>query len=122
MRLHSRLGSGLLAFIATLLPSVLHSQEHAHAQQVGKLGRVVFPVSCRPAAQKRFEHAMAVLHSFWWEEGDRAFGEVLAADSTCTMAHWGIALNAWGNPFAGGPIGSGLTKGAEAAARASAMP
>ena len=65
---------------------------------------------------------MAVLHSFWWEEGDRAFGDVLEADSTCAMAHWGIALNAWGNPFAGGPTGPGLTKGAEAAARASAMP
>ena len=48
---------------------------------------------------------MAVLHSFWWEEGDRAFGAVLAADSTCAMAHWGLALNAWGNPFAGGPAG-----------------
>jgi hypothetical protein len=65
---------------------------------------------------------MAVLHSFWWEEGDRAFGEVLKADSTCTMAYWGIALNAWGNPFAGGPSGPGLQKGAEAAARASAFP
>ena len=65
---------------------------------------------------------MAVLHSFWWEEGDRAFGDVLAADSSCTMAQWGIALNAWGNPFAGGPSGPGLAKGVEAAARALAMP
>src|ERR671916_154971 len=122
MRLHSRLGSGLLAFIATLLPSLLHSQEHGHAHQVGKLGRVMFPVSCNPAAQKKFEHAMAVLHSFWWEEGDRAFGDVLAADSSCTMAYWGIALNAWGNPFAGGPSGPTMVKGAEAAARATALP
>jgi hypothetical protein len=65
---------------------------------------------------------MAVLHSFWWEEGERAFGDVLQADSTCAMAYWGLALNAWGNPFAGGPTDSGLTKGAEAAERASALP
>jgi hypothetical protein len=65
---------------------------------------------------------MAVLHSFWWEEGDRAFGDVLKADSTCAMAHWGIALNAWGNPFAGGPTGDRVSKGAGAAARASALP
>ena len=122
MRLFAPLAAGVLASVATLLPSLLHSQEHGHAHQVGKLGRVVFPVSCTPAAQKKFEHAMAVLHSFWWEEGDRAFGDVLAADSSCTMAHWGIALNAWGNPFAGGPVGPGLTKGSEAAARAAAMP
>src|SRR5919112_6072381 len=122
MRLYRRLGSGLLASLATLLPSMLHSQEHGHAHQVGKLGRVVFPVSCTPVAQRKFEHAMAVLHSFSWEEGDRAFGDVLAADSTCAMAHWGMAVNAWGNPFAGGPSGPGLAKGIEAAARASVMP
>ena len=123
MRLYSRFATGLLAFAATLLPSTLLSQEHGHAHQVGKLGRVVFPVSCTPAAQKKFEHAMAVLHSFWWEEGDRAFGDVLAADSTCAMAHWGMAVNAWGNPFAGGPgTPAGLARGAEAAARAAVLP
>ncbi|HEX6432821.1 MAG TPA: hypothetical protein VFZ87_01195 [Gemmatimonadales bacterium] len=112
-----------LAITATLaLPASLFSQEHEHSHQLGRLGRVTFPVSCNPAAQQRFEHAMAVLHSFWWEEGDRAFGDVLAADSTCAMAHWGIALNAWGNPFAGGPTGDRVGKGAEAAARASALP
>ena len=116
-------GSLRFAIAASMaLPSTLVSQEQEHGHQIGRLGRVVFPVSCTPAAQQRFAHAMAVLHSFWWEEGDRAFGAVLAADSTCTMAYWGIALNAWGNPFAGGPTGDRVTKGAEAAARASALP
>ena len=126
MRLRPRLGRRSLrvALAATVaFPSTLLSQEHGHHHQVGKLGRVVFPVSCNPAAQKRFEHAMAVLHSFWWEEGDRAFGDVLAADSTCAMAYWGIAVNAWGNPFAGGPVGAeALARGTQAAARASALP
>src|SRR5829696_7632562 len=124
MRLRSKLcgGSLRLAIAASVvLPSMLLSQEHEHKHNLGHLGRVVFPVSCTPAAQQRFEHAMAVLHSFWWEEGDRAFGDVLAADSTCTMAYWGIALNAWGNPFAGGPTGDVLGKGAAAAERASAL-
>ena len=113
----------LLAALAALTrPPMMPAQEHGHQHQVGQLGRVVFPVSCNRAAQKRFEHAMAVLHSFWWEEGDRAFGEVLTADSTCAMAYWGMALNAWGNPFVGGPTGSALAKGVDAAARASALP
>jgi len=38
------------------------------------------------------------------------------------MAHWGVALNAWGNPFAGGPSGAALARGAEAARRASSQP
>jgi hypothetical protein len=97
----------------------LSAQENGHH---GRLGRVRFPVSCTPDAQRRFQRAMAVLHSFWWEEGERAFGAVLAADSTCAMAHWGRALNAWGNPFAGGPAGPGLALGSRAAALAAARP
>jgi tetratricopeptide (TPR) repeat protein len=100
----------------------LGAQEHAEHLNLGRLGRVTFPVSCTAEARHRFEQAMAVLHSFWWEEGDRAFGAVLAADSTCAMAHWGRALNAWGNPFAGGPLGPTLALGAEAAALAAARP
>jgi hypothetical protein len=111
-----------LLVVLAALPAVLPAQEPEHHHTIGQLGRVVFPVSCSPVARQRFEHAMAVLHSFWWEEGSRAFGDVLAADSTCAMAYWGLALNAWGNPFAGGPTGAALTKGAEAAAHASALP
>jgi hypothetical protein len=117
--------AGPLALViaaGVMLPPMLSSQEHEHQHPAGRLGRVVFPVSCSPVAQRRFEHAMAVLHSFWWEEGDHAFREVLATDSTCAMAHWGLALNAWGNPFAGGPSGPALAKGVEAAARASSLP
>jgi hypothetical protein len=61
---------------------------------------------------------MAVLHSFWWEEGDAAFNRVLEAESDCAMAYWGLAMNAWGNPFVGGPTGPALARGAEAAAMA----
>jgi hypothetical protein len=98
------------------------AQEHEQHAHLGRLGRVSFPVSCTAEARRRFEEAMAVLHSFWWEAGDRAFGAVLAADSTCAMAHWGLALNAWGNPFAGGPTGPTLAQGIEAAARAASRP
>jgi len=69
---------------------------------------------------------MALLHSFWWEQGQAAFQAVADADSTCAMAYWGMALNAWGNPFAGGPGGNAgkgdpLRRGAAAAERASAL-
>jgi tetratricopeptide (TPR) repeat protein len=112
-----------LALSLTLLPPALAAQEHdhAHGAELGKLGRVVFPVSCAAEARPRFEHAMAVLHSFWWEEGDRAFGAVLAADSGCAMGYWGIALNAWGNPLGPGPTGASLEKGTRAVERASSL-
>jgi tetratricopeptide (TPR) repeat protein len=105
-----------------LVPTAKAQEAAAHDHGLGQLGRVTFPVSCTPEARRRFERAMAVLHSFWWEEGDRAFGAVLEADSSCSMAHWGRALNVWGNPFAGGPSGAALRQGAEMAARGAARP
>jgi hypothetical protein len=118
----ARLRLGLVLACAAPISLPAQEHDHTHGRDLGQLGRVAFPVSCAAEARPRFEHAMAVLHSFWWEEGDNAFGAVLAADSTCAMAHWGLALNAWGNPFAGGPTGAALTKGARAAAQASALP
>ena len=93
-----------------------------HPHGVGQLGRVTFPVSCTPEARRRFEHAMAGLHSFWFDEGARSFGAVLHADPSCAMAHWGIALNAWGNPFVGGPSGDRLVEGTKSAERAATIP
>jgi hypothetical protein len=104
---------------AAALP--LAAQHADHLPGSGRLGRVTFPVTCAADAPARFERAMAGLHSFWWEDGARAFGAVLAADSTCAMAYWGLALNAWGNPFAGGPAGAGGEMGARAAQRGLAL-
>src|SRR5438093_1610826 len=114
MLVASRLG--VCGALSLMLVAPVRAQEHEHGGAHGEaLGRVVFPVSCRPDAQARFERAMTLLHSFWWEEGARAFRAVAAADSTCAMAYWGLALNSWGNPFVGGPSGDNLRKGAAAA-------
>jgi hypothetical protein len=109
-------------FLVSFASSAKAQQLESHEHGTGRLGRVRFPVSCAPQAQKRFEQAMTVLHSFWWEEGDAAFARVLEVDPNCAMAHWGIAMNAWGNPFAGGPSGDRLTSGAHAASKAAALP
>jgi len=100
----------------------VRAQEHENGGAPGEqLGHVTFATSCRPDAQAQFERAMALLHSFWWEEGARAFRAVTAADSTCAMAYWGLALNSWGNPFVGGPVGENLRHGAAAAVVALAL-
>jgi hypothetical protein len=117
--MNPRISLGFLLVVGASAGSVA-AQAHPHARGE-HLGRVIFPVSCAPEARHRFERAMAVLHSFWWEEGPHAFGAVLDADSTCAMAHWGLALTAWGNPFAGGPGNELLRTGAEEAARAAAL-
>jgi tetratricopeptide (TPR) repeat protein len=109
-----------LLTLGSALPLFAQEHEHEHGPS-GQLGRVVFPVSCNAAAQRHFEHGMAALHSFWWDEGATAFHAVVAADSTCAMAYWGLAVNAWGNPFLSGPSGDDLQQGAAAAARGLAL-
>ena len=63
---------------------------------------VRFPVSCAAAVQPRFNRGVALLHSFAFDQANDAFRAVLRDDPRCTMAWWGQALAAWGNPFAAG--------------------
>ncbi len=112
----------IILLFSALSPGSAGAQEHDHGHgKAERLGRVTFPVSCNADAAKRFERAMAVLHSFWFEEGPNAFGAVLKADSGCAMAHWGLALTAWGNPFGGGPNAELTKTGAASAERAAKL-
>jgi predicted Zn-dependent protease len=83
-----------------------------------KFGTVVFETSCAPEVAARFNRAMAMWHSFWFDPAADAFREVAAADPKCGMAHWGIALTRLGNPFAWPPSEKQLQAGREAARKA----
>ena len=71
-----------------------------HTGHGGKLGTVHFSTSCATDVQPTFERSLAFLHSFEFGEARNGFQAVLADDSQCAIAYWGIALAAWGNPFA----------------------
>ncbi|HZI99074.1 MAG TPA: hypothetical protein VFD22_00340, partial [Gemmatimonadaceae bacterium] len=90
----------ILAFV-TLQHSVA-AQEHEHGSGAEKIGSVHFATSCNDAAQPKFDRAVALLHSFEFGASIKGFESVLAADSTCAMAYWGIALSRWSNPMAAG--------------------
>ena len=63
---------------------------------------VKFETSCAAGSKDDFNKAVALLHSFWFPEAIKAFEGILARrPGNCAMAHWGIALSQWGNPFAG---------------------
>ena len=85
-----------------------------------RLGAVRFATSCAPAVQPRFDRAVALLHSFHLDAAVGAFTEVAAADPTCGIAHWGVAMAWLGNPLAAAPSARGLQEGAAAVARARA--
>ncbi|HET8622919.1 MAG TPA: hypothetical protein VFM14_05105 [Gemmatimonadales bacterium] len=71
-----------------------HDHDHTYAGRPGeKLGRVVFPSGCSSTAQPKIERAVALLHSFWYEEAEKGFAETAAAEPGCPMAHWGQAMS-----------------------------
>ncbi|MBC8118365.1 MAG: hypothetical protein H7X75_02150, partial [Burkholderiaceae bacterium] len=76
--------------------------DHDHHPSPAALAEVSFSVSCTAEAQEKFNTAVALLYSFYWEKIDGALAEVLAADPTCAMAHWAKAVasldNALGSP------------------------
>ena len=76
-------------------------QQHDHGSPTGRLGTVHFTTSCSPAVAQDFDHGIALLHSFWYSAAIEAFTGVLKNDPSCAMAHWGIAMSWWSNPFAG---------------------
>jgi hypothetical protein len=77
------------------------SDQHDHRASAGRLGAVHFATSCAPAVQKEFDRGVALLHSFWFSAAIESFDTVLKGDPRCAMAHWGIAMSWWGNPFGG---------------------
>src|SRR6266550_3797348 len=100
-----------LGFLFSLAVPVL-AQADDTASQSGPLGKVSFPTSCDPKVQPAFERAVAMLHSFWYSAGEKAFRDVLKDDPQCAIANWGIASILMSNPLAGQ---GASPKGAEAA-------
>ena len=91
------------ALLFMLAATQVSAQEHAHASGAAEqLGAVHFETSCRPSVAPQFDRAVALLHSFEFGASIGGFNDVLAADSTCAMAYWGIALSRWSNPMSPG--------------------
>jgi hypothetical protein len=93
-----RIALALVFVLCSVVPQV----QGQHSTSARKLGTVHFTTSCAPAAQPVFNRAVALLHSFEFRLANEGFDETLKADPACGIAYWGLALSAWGNPFAPG--------------------
>jgi hypothetical protein len=105
------------------LPALAGAMQHQHesgSAAAARVGNVHFATSCVSAVEKDFDHAVALLHSFWFSAAIDAFNDVLQKDPSCAMAHWGIAMSWWGNPFGGFRSPKALQEGAAAAEKAGA--
>ena len=112
----------ILASILISAACVWGQDDHQHHEHTAaRLGSVNFSISCTPAAQAQFTRAVALLHSFGYEEARLAFNDVETTDPHCAMAHWGIAMS-WYHPIWAPPTMHDLEQGAAASERAVAIP
>ena len=115
--------------IAALLSAVIgcflaassgYAHEHSDPMPPNTtLGTVSFAISCKPAVQGDFNHAVALLHSFWHSEAQRGFEAIAGSDPGCAMAYWGIAMSHFHLGLSW-PNGTDLAAGERALAKARA--
>ena len=61
--------------------------------QDGELyGSVSFTASLPDSLKKDFNIAVALLHSFEYDEAEKMFSKIIDADPDCAMAYWGVAM------------------------------
>ena len=97
----------------------LAAQEHRHELSAEEIGSVHFVTSCSKVAQRGFNRAVALLHSFQYEQARQAFNEVSALDPSCAMAQWGVAMSHYHGLWNNGDTAAGrvaLKKAVEIAA------
>jgi hypothetical protein len=115
-----------IAIAAPALPArpgwAANTEVHGgHAAAGGQIGEVDFPTSCSPDIQHRFNQAVWLLHSFWYEESLKAFTAITEAEPSCAMGYWGVAMSQW-YPLWFPPSPAMLKSGATAVAKGLAVP
>jgi tetratricopeptide (TPR) repeat protein len=107
----------LAVFIGSVSGFAQETHQHKH-ELSEKLGRVSFATSCTKPAQQKFNRAVALLHSFWYDEAEKGFADVAKTDPKCGMGYWGIAMS-WYHPVWQPPTTIELQNGIAAAEKAS---
>src|SRR5207244_13463681 len=116
--------SFLIALVASLTLAASVWADADPANRTGdpeKLGRVHFKTSCSPEAQKQFERALAMQHSFFFPETVKAFMAIPATDPSCAIAYWGIAISQRPNPLVGPFDSATLKRGLDAVEKGKAI-
>lgn len=105
---------------AALVSGAGAQEEHSQHGESEALGSVHFPVTCEAGVQAAFTRAVALLHSFGYEEARKSFAKVAEQDPRCGMASWGIAMTYY-HPIWAPPTATELAAGASAADNADAV-
>jgi hypothetical protein len=85
-----------------------------------QLGNVSFETSCSGKVKEEFDMAMALLHSFEYDEAEKVFAAIIKKEPGCAMAYWGIAMSNF-HPLWSPPSKEEFEKGSKAVAIAQSL-
>lgn len=111
--------AGLLIVVLSCGASVGAQEQHHHVLAPEEIGSVHFSTSCAQTAADDFNRAIAVLHSFQYEQVREAFDAITRKDPQCAMAQWGVAMSYYHGLWDNGDMAAGrvaLKKAQEIAA------
>lgn len=92
----------MLALLLLAIPGSAQEMAHSHGthsspqkaeSSANRFGLVRFETSCTSAVKDDFNTAVALLHSFEYDEAQVAFAEISRKDPTCAMARWGESMS-----------------------------
>lgn len=81
--------------------------------EMANFGSANFELSAKPEVKKEFNQAVAILHSFEYNEAEKALANIIEKDPSCAMAYWGVAMSNF-HPLWEPPKEDELKKGARA--------
>lgn len=88
-----RLLAAILSVSVLFVSLVWCDEGHHHELTEAEIGAVHFSTSCAKTVERNFNQAVALLHSFQYEQARQAFAELSSQDPACAMAQWGIAMS-----------------------------
>ena len=102
-----RISTCLLFAVLILGPYGVCDEGHHHVLTDEEVGSVHFSTSCSQAVEGSFNRAVALLHSFQYEDARKAFVEISGQDPQCAMGEWGIAMSHYHGLWDNGDIAAG---------------
>jgi tetratricopeptide (TPR) repeat protein len=80
---------------------------HHHALTEEEIGSVHLSTSCAKTTEAGFNQAVAMLHSFQYEDSGQAFDAISVQDPNCAMAQWGVAMSHYHGLWHNGDMAAG---------------
>ena len=96
-----------LASALFVVPLAVCQEAHHHDLTEEEVGSVRFSTSCRTDLAENFNRAVALLHSFQYEQARQTFTEISRQDPQCAMAQWGVAMSHYHGMWDNGDTAAG---------------